>query len=345
MQKGLVGLGVIGCGNIGARMIEAFRDVKGGRLVGIADVNVDRAREIADRYGAKVATSDYQELLERDDIDAILVATPNFLHAKNAIDAAKAGKHVLVQKPMALSIEDADQMIFAARENNVILMSCFILRFTPSFAKAKELIDSGVIGKPLVIRTNFSHWGIYKAYKPASDWFYEKSKSGGGPLLDLGVHHFDLLRWITGNEVEEVMAQTATIDNPIEVEDNAFVNLKFSNGIRAQLFLSFTTANTSQAIEVYGTDGTIIAGPAGAIPVPLRLYTVAGNQKEAKGFVEVPVPNENSFTKAEQHFVDCILEGKEPMTTGIDGKKTIEIIQAAYRSAEHGKIVKLDPCH
>jgi predicted dehydrogenase len=237
-----VRFGLFGCGTIADKQLAGLAQVRRVRLAATADASAERAALLADRYGAARSYTDHRELLEDPDVDAVIVSTPNHLHAQHTIDAATAGKHVLVQKPLALTLQDVDAMDRAVQDAGVTAMALMMNRFTPSYVRLKELLDRQTFGPPLVYRTHFSHAGIYKSYKPSSNWFLERQKAGGGPLLDLGVHHFDLLRWLSGQEVVSVSAEVATLGVEQETENNAFVSLTFGDGAIAQLFLSFTTS-------------------------------------------------------------------------------------------------------
>lgn len=316
------------------------------RLVGLADINAARVEELSRRFGVQGGHADYRELLARRDVDAVLVLTPNFLHAEQSIAAAGAGKHVLCQKPLAMNLAEAGQMIAAARESGVTLMAAFVKRFWPYYVKVRQLIDQGVIGQVLSVRSQFSHSGIGKYYTPASDWFYDPSKSGGGPLNDLGVHHFDVMRWLIGAEAAEVSAEIATLGADVRVENNAAVSFRFTNGVLAQGYYSFTTIAppgvTLERLEVYGTKGTALVTLAHPGRVTVQVCAEEGPAAAMEGWVDLPVTEPvPAFALMLQHFVDCLHEGRAPVTTGEDGCRSIEMIHGAYTSAQEGRRVAL----
>lgn len=338
-------IGLIGCGTIAEKQLAGLAQTRLVRLVATADLNPDRANLLADRYDVLKRFTDHKELLAQDDVDAVIISTPNFLHAQQAIDAAEAGKHVLVQKPLALTIEDVVAMDRAAKSAGVTAMALMMNRFTPSYARLKESLDQDLLGTPLVFRSHFYHSGINKTYLPSSNWFLEKNKSGGGPLLDLGVHHFDLLRWLSGQEVKSVTAEIATLGNHQETEDNALVSLTFTNGSIAQLFLSFTTplppGLTPQKVEVYGTRGSAWCSPSTIERPPLRVYVDDTSSTAVHGITEVRMPDADPWTNTIEHFAQSIMDQKEPLTTFEDGRKALEIVLACYRSASEGRRVEL----
>lgn len=341
-----VGLGMIGVGTIAEKELTGLKGVHGARLVAVADVNEVRGREVARRFGVPKVYTSHQDLLADPAVDAVIISTPNFLHAPHAIDAAKAGKHILVQKPMALRLADCDAMIQAAREAGVKLMTLFMMRFMPSYQHLKTMLAEDVVGTPRIYRTHFSHAGIYKSYKPSSDWFYVRERSGGGPLSDLGVHHFDLLRWLTSSEIAEIAVQTDTLGEDLPVENNALVSLRFKNGMVAQLFLSFATPTppgyNMQRIEIFGTKGSVFAGPSTSERPPIRFYAEGALPSDINGFVDVRVPESDPWTGVTQHFVDCVREDRTPITTGEDGKRALEVILAGYYSAKIGRSVSVE---
>jgi Predicted dehydrogenases and related proteins len=347
MKENTLGLGVIGCGTIAERMLNAWRPhMKNARLVAVSDINRERVEYFRERFGIERGYADEHALLQDPDVDAVLVLTPNFLHAPQTIAAARAGKHVLCQKPLALTVEEAERMIDAAKEGGVTLMAAFVKRFWPYYAAVKKLIDDGALGRVTSIRTQFSHSGIGKYYVPASNWFNDRAKAGGGPLADLGVHHFDVMRWLVGAEVEYVSAEmTNPAGLPDALEDNAFVSLGFENGVVGQGYYSFTTVAppgvTLERLEVYGTTGSVIATLSHPGRVVVQYCTETGPLANL-GWVDLPVTEPiPAFGLMLQHFVDCIREGRRPVTVGEDGLRTVEIAEHAYISAREGRRVSL----
>jgi predicted dehydrogenase len=342
-----VGIGIIGCGTIAERMMAAWQPrMEGARLVSVMDVSPARLDVFKQKFGAPHVTTELDELLARPEVDAVLVLTPNFLHAPNSIAAAKARKHVLCQKPMAMSLDEARQMIDAAKENGVILMSSFMKRFWPYYVKLKSLLDEGVLGKLIAVRSQFSHSGIGKYYKPASQWFLDPAKSGGGPLVDLGVHHFDVLRWLVGAEVVSVSADTASLGQGKDVEDNALVNLRFANGVVGHGYYSFTTIAppgvTIERIEVYGSQGTAIATLQHPARCTVQLCAESGPAAPFGGWIDLPITEPvPAFALMLQNFADSVASGSTPRTTGEDGYRSLEICLAAYASAREGRRIDL----
>ncbi|MBM6596293.1 Gfo/Idh/MocA family protein [Microvirga pudoricolor] len=347
MKSDKLGIGIIGCGTIAERMIKAWHPhMRNARLVAASDINGGRVEHFKERFGVERGYAEESALLNDPDVDAVFVLTPNFLHAPQTIAAARAGKHVLCQKPLALTTDEASRMIDAAKENNVTLMAAFVKRFWPYYAAVRKLIDDGALGRVVSIRTQFSHSGIGKYYVPASNWFNDRAKAGGGPLADLGVHHFDVMRWLVGAEVDYVSAEMTNSNGVSDaLEDNAIVNLGFANGVVGQGYYSFTTVAppgvTLERLEVYGTVGSVIVTLSHPGRVVVQYCTETGPLANL-GWVDLPVTEPvPAFGLMLQHFVDCIREGRQPVTVGEDGLRTVEIAEHAYISAKEGRRVSM----
>ncbi len=342
-----IGIGVIGCGTIAERMLAAWHsNMSGAHFASVMDTNQDRVDVLCKRFDVPHGTTELDEILKRPDVDAVLILTPNHLHASHTIAAAKAGKHILCQKPLAMSLVEARQMIDAARDNQVLLMASFVKRFWPYYERVKSLIDEGVLGNIISVRTQFSHSGIGKYYKPSSNWFLDPAKSGGGPLIDLGVHHFDILRWIVGAEVVAVSAEISSLGQGEQVEDNALVNLRFANGVLGHGFYSFTTIAppgvTIERLEVYGSLGTVIATLQHPARCVVQLCTESGPGSTFGGWIDLPITEPvPAFGLMLQNFADAVIAKCAPRTTGEDGYRSIEICQAAYQSAREGRRIDI----
>ncbi len=226
-----IGIGVIGCGAIAveAHLPNYAADGR-ARLVAVADVDRARAEEAAARFGVPHIYEDYRELLARGDIEAVSICTPNDVHAEQAIAAAQAGKHILCEKPMAISLEQAEAMIAAASAAGVQLMVGFTHRFYSFNERAAALIAEGAIGKPYTVRVRFAHRGPYESWSARSDWFFDRRRAGGGAVLDMGIHALDLTRFLLGEEIESIWASIATLAHPIEAEDAAVLCLQLTGG-------------------------------------------------------------------------------------------------------------------
>jgi len=328
-----LGVGVIGCGAIGRtchlRGYEALPDEV--QILAVADVNEVRAKEAAERFDVPAVYTDYHHLLSREDIDAVSIATPNYLHAQQAIDALRAGKHVLCEKPMALDLESAQAMIEAATENDRQLMVGFTHRFHNFIRRAKELLESGTIGRPFMMRIRFAHEGPYTSWTAMSDWFFDPAKAGGGALLDMGIHAIDLFRYLLGDPLS-ISAQVATLVKDIAVEDNAIGVMTFPGQCMGYFEVGWTSKEGFLGVEVYGTEGSMIIDYV----TPIRLFTSEGGWQEITDCLGGGWPAEVAY------FVHCLREGKEVWPTGKDGLAALKIALAAYESSKGGRVISLD---
>lgn len=274
-------------------------------------------------------------------VQAISLCERNFLHAPLTIRALKAGVHVLCEKPMATNLEDAQAMIDAGQEGGVLLMIDQSQRYSPVHRKAKEVIESGLLGKMYHIQTAFGHSGP-ENWTPTAQWFFQKKYSGFGPLADLGVHKADLIRFLTGKEVKRVCGFRATLEKEnTDVEDNSVGLLEFSDGTMGTLCTSWTTKGTEDnSFTAFCEKGVLrISVEPGN---PLVVYSA-----ELGGKVTFDVPPVQTnvegqwFLGVVQDFVDAILGRKPCPIPGEEGYKALEIIVALDRSCEAGQWVEL----
>lgn len=328
-------VGIIGCGTIAEGQAIAAKQLKNTELVAVCDVIEENAREFAQKLKIPNVFTDYHEMLKVDLVDAIYNCTPNFMHKQVVVDAAKAKKHVLTQKPFANTIEEALEMCEAASENNIILQSAFFERFRGYCQAMKTCIESGEIGKLKMIKTQMSHEGIGDFYHPKTKWFDDLVLAGGGCLADMGAHHLDLMRWLTDSEVKFIDAQIDEVGTGIP-EKNALVNITYHNGIMAQGHWSFLTVAPEgvcyDKFELYGDKGTLfVTWDRNNAP---RFQIVKKGDLQWKDY---PYEEIDGFFAMQKHFAECILHQKQPMTTGYDGVKSVETILAAYKSAATGE--------
>ncbi len=329
----MIKIGVIGCGAISERKhLPLFAECSQGEVVAVADVREEKAKDIAAKFGVKDYYSRWEEMMKRDDIEAVSIATPNFLHREMAVAAAEAGKHVLVEKPIATSLEEAEEMIKAAKENSVILMVQQTQRFSPRTQKVKELIEEGIIGKINTIRGKIGNPGP-ENWSPTGKWFFNKKQSFGGALADVGIHIIDLIRWIMGKEVKEVSAFLGTLEKKIEVEDNGICLFRFEGGPLGIAEASWTTKPGMAQMSFYGEKGSLTANLWGENPLTVNLSSMEKITPE--------IPAEGKYGTPFQYFLDCIEKGDEPFISGEEAKKSLEIILAAYESSAARKVIDL----
>lgn len=342
-----VKFGIIGCGSICRyRHAPELADNKQAEIVAFCDIVPERAEAMVELYGGKAYT-DYKEVIANPDVDAIVVCTPNYLHGPITIEALKAGKHVLCEKPMATSAEEAENMIKAAKESGKFLMIGHNQRLMPPHVKAKEILDSGKLGKVLTFRTAFGHagpegWCVDKSLKT---WFFQKDKAFVGAMGDLGVHKADLIRWLLGEEITEVGAFVETLDKRYEngelinVDDNATCILRSESGIIGNLIASWTyRGGEDNGTILYCENGVMKIGydPNFQVTIEYRDGTqefynvgaIATNEKQVSSGVS-------------ELFVDCIVNNRAPEISGEEGYAALKIVLACLKSAETRQIVKV----
>lgn len=340
VKIGLVGAGFVA--NIHCNVFSKFPNVE---LVGISSYRKRRAASLIDRYGIKNGYfKDYNDLFKLD-LDAVLLRVPNYLHREIALAAINAGHHLLIEKPLAMNSCEGEEIVEAAKkagkeiyygENNI---------YAPASRKVKEIVNQGVLGRIYMGRGKEQHSG------PHSEWFYKREFSGGGVLLDLGIHDIACLMWFLEDEIEKVFCQTTLIQpdrgkfGKCEVEDNAVGVLFFKKGTMIMIEESWTApGGYDMKYELYGTDGQLIVDPCRNNQIVA--YTKKGieyavEKAETTAGWTYPVPGEDylwGYFHEMEHFIDCITKGASSYTSGEFALQVIKIIETMYRSAETGNI-------
>ncbi|MDM8098807.1 Gfo/Idh/MocA family protein [Oceanobacillus oncorhynchi] len=337
-------IAVIGCGSIAKhRHLPEYAANKHVEITAVCDIVGERAEEAAVKYEAKAYT-DYKELLKQDDIDAVSVCLPNYLHAPVSVDALNAGKHVLCEKPMATSAEEADQMIEAAQRSGKKLMIGHNQRFVNSHQKARELIASGAVGKVYSFRTTFGHGGPEGWSADGKDsWFFKKDEAFIGAMGDLGVHKADLIRYLLQDEFVEVGAfvETSAKENA-NVDDNATLILKSEKGTIGTLAASWAyTAKEDNSTIIYGEKATLRLEDDPAYSLVVQ-YTNGETVKYELGAIQSNDEGGQTTTHVIDHFIDSIQNDTTPLIDGEEGKKSLAIILAALESVETKRIYSLE---
>ncbi|WP_407408666.1 Gfo/Idh/MocA family protein [Peribacillus sp.] len=333
---------VLGCGTIArVRHLLEYDNNKEVEIAAVCDIVEERAEEMAKLYGAEAFT-DYRDVLENKEIDVISICLPNYLHASVTIAALNAGKHVLCEKPMATSKDEAEAMIKAGKLNQKKLMIAHNQRFVASHQKAKEIIESGKLGKIYSFSTTFGHPGPEEwSIDGAESWFFDKERAFIGAMGDLGVHKADLMRYLLG-EFSEVGAfiETNAKENT-EVDDNAVCILRTESGIIGTLTASwaYVTGGDNSTI-IYGENGTLRleADPVYSLIEEYRDGTIINHQLEK---IQTNEEGGQSNSSIIDYFITSILENSEPPIPGEEGMKSLEVILAAIESQETRQIVSL----
>lgn len=335
-------VGVLGCGTIArVRHLLEYDNNKEVEIAAVCDIVEERAEEMAKLYGAKAFT-DYRDVLENKEIDVISICLPNYLHASVTIAALNAGKHVLCEKPMATSKDEAEAMIAAGKLNEKKLMIAHNQRFVASHQKAKEIIESGKLGKIYSFFTTFGHpgpeeWSIDRA----ESWFFNKDQAFIGAMGDLGVHKADLMRYLLGDFSEVGAFIETNAKQNTDVDDNAVCILRTESGIIGTLTASwaYVTGGDNSTI-IYGENGTLRleADPVYSLIEEYRDGTIINHQLEK---IQTNEEGGQSNSSIIDYFVTSILENTEPPIPGEEGMKSLEVILAAIESQETRQIVSL----
>ena len=335
---------LVGCGRIAKRHSEllGLNEIDNASLVAVCDIVEDKARKIGKQFNVPFYT-DMNEMMKNENIDVVSVLTESGYHAQNVIDLAKYGKHIVVEKPMALTIDDADEMIKACDENNAKLFVVKQNRFNVPVVKLREAMDAKRFGK-LVLGTIRVRWCRDQNYYDQADW-RGKWSMDGGVLTNQASHHVDLLEWMMG-DVESVFAKSTTALVNIEAEDTAVVTLKFKNG--ALGIIEATTAvrpkDLEGSISILGEKGTVeIGGFAVNKMLHWNFTDKIDGDDEVMVNYSVNPPNVYGFGHQAyyEHVVDSVLNNKAQLVDGLVGRKSLELVMAIYESIETEKEVFL----
>ena len=340
-----VGVGLIGTGFISAIHAESLARVAGARVVAVASPTADHAAQFAARFSIPTHFSDYRQMLERDDVELVLIGAPNDLHAQITIDAAASGKHVVVEKPMALNLAEADRMIGACRSAGVKLMYAEELCFAPKYVRLKALVDSGALGTPTLIKQSEKHDG------PHAPHFWDVDRSGGGVTMDMGCHAIEFFRWMLGGaSVRSVYAQMSTSVHAAKTrgDDNAILIFELDGGVTAMAEESWTKpGGMDDRAEVYGSEGVAYANLLqgnSILAYSARGYDYAVEKAGSTRGWSFTIYEElwnYGFPQELEHIVDCVANDQQPLVSGEDGRAVLEALFAAYASAGSGRKVTL----
>lgn len=338
-----VGVGVIGCGAIATVHAENFYRLPESELVATADVIEERTKALAKRFEAKAWYTDYRDLLKRNDITAVSICLPPYLHGEVGIACAEAGKHILVEKPIAHNLIDTDKLIKAARKAGVKLSVLHEYRFNEAVQWVHEAIERGEIGKLILGDLWAKGYRTDEYY--GDGWRGKWSTAGGGVIISQTIHWLDLFQWFFG-PVDEVYGNIDTLTHKIEVEDVAGAVIRFKNKAIGTCVAS-TSVKPSFPIRIdaHGSKGTLVLEGQ---PEGLRAKLLTEKEQVKKECIPKPLPIVTAppFVPPEGHrlpiidFLTGIIEDREPAVIGEEGRKSLEIAMAIYKSAKSDKAIK-----
>lgn len=340
-----VRVGIVGSQFISRIHAEALQSVPQAELFAVASPTAGHAEAFARQFAIPHWVTDYQRLLEMDEIDMVLLGVPNDLHCPFTVQAAAAGKHVVCEKPLCLNLREADEMIAACRRAGVKLMYAEELCFAPKYVRLKQLLDQGALGRPTLLKQAEKHDG------PHAPHFWDVQRSGGGVAMDMGCHAIEFFRWMLNKPpIRTVYAQLATQVHADKTrgDDNALILLEFEGGCLALAEESWTKpGGMDDRAEVYGSLGVAYADLLRGNSIVT--YSAVGYDYAVEkagstrgwSFTIYEEAWNYGFPQEMAHFVDCVANDKPPRETGEDGRAVLEAIFAAYHSAATGTKVAL----
>jgi myo-inositol 2-dehydrogenase / D-chiro-inositol 1-dehydrogenase len=346
-----VRVGLIGSGFVSSIHYEAFRSARGSEVIAVASPTPGRAEQFAAHRGITHHFNDFRRLLDLKEVDLVVLGIPNDLHCEITCLAAGAGKHVVVEKPMALNLAECDRMIAACQQAGVILGYAEELCFAPKYARLKQLISEGALGKVHLVKQSEKHDG------PHTNWFYDTTRSGGGVTFDMGCHAIEFFRWLLGDSsnsgkarIQSVYAQMGTYTHRDKTngDDEAVLLLTFEGGAIGLAEESWTKpGGMDDRAEAFGSEGQayadVLYGNA-LRAFSRRGYGYAVEKAGATTGWSFPIYEEiwnYGFPQEMEHFVACVRDGTEPRENGRDGRAVVEAVHALYASAARGQRIEL----
>jgi len=346
------GVAVFGCGGVSAGHFSAYTANPRVRLIAAVDVRPEVAEAAARKWGAAHWYSSVEEALADTDVQIVDLCLPHHLHAPVAIQAARAGKHVFVEKPIANTLDEANAMIAACRENGVLLMVDQTKRYQNRHRTIKRLLDEGYIGDPVLVKAAYLQdityaWHHMEPERLKGYWKHD------GVISGIGIHVLDMLRWLIGEavEVQAVVSTSDLIDRERKTEDTGIVLLRFANGCVGEATVSYVLNDPrygagwdAMPIQIYGRHGSLSMDENDTITVVSGKITGPGPglfQLHTKPPVGAPRPPPEGMAGAIEHLLDCLETGAQPLTHGEDARASLELVEAAYQSVREGRAVQL----
>lgn len=341
--------GILGCGTAAVPVCAAIAQLPETAIGCVYDVNADMARDLGERYNVPVA-SDLDALLGHPDVDAVYIAVPHYLLASLAQRVLAAGRHALVEKPMALDVAQADALIALAEEKGLRLGVFYEMRFAPIYAQSREIVQSGALGKifgvkvQTLINKPLSYWQVGYGGRSFTPWRGEKDKAGGGVTLMNTSHLLDAVWYITGLQITRISAEYGTLVSNVQVEDTLAANFRFDNDAIGNLFAGAHIAGASgdERIEIYGTGGTLrLPDPYSQKPMQAWLNEPLG-EIPALEWYTLPHVTNNVFERAVQEFARAVQEKRPAPINGTDARRVLQTVLTMYRAADEKRVITLD---
>ena len=336
MKKKILNVGVISCSDMAQSHMLAVKNHEQAYLAAICDVDEEKLREAGDKMGVEARYTDYRELLRHPGLDAVIIVTPDQLHREMVEESLKAGLHVLCEKPLALLREDLNAIVAASRASDKKLMVGQICRFTPGFAKAKELIDAGELGDIYYVESESAH--DYQAILSENGWRSDPDRNG---VVGGGCHAVDLLRWVAGDPIEVTAYANHKMLPIVPYDDCTIAILRFENDVIGKVFVSTGCKRAyTMRSSFYGTKGTVVCDNTS----PSITFYKSREENPAEleeREIEVDIANHNTFGEF-RAFADAILNDKPVPTDALQGAKTIAACMAIVNSANERRTIAPD---
>lgn len=350
---------IIGCGKMAQVHAQALMNMQEAQLVAVQSRSLDKAKAFGAPYHAEAYT-DIAEMIRREKIDVVVICTPHPAHKAATVTAFENGAHVLVEKPLAISLDDCDAMINAGKSASRLLGMISQRRFIPAALRIRQAIDAGKLGTPMLGFVVMYGWRD-ETYYNSDPWRGSWAAEGGGVLVNQAPHQLDLLQWFMGSEFDEVYGAWNNINHPyIEVDDTAVAIVRFKNGALANIMVSNAQKpGIYSKVHIHGSNGAtagvqtdggamFLPGRSAVLEPPLNdLWTIPGEEAMLDQWKAEDTQLFHSINAAEyfirlqhQDFIQAIKENRKPLVTGSDGRKTVELFNAIYRSSNERKPVK-----
>jgi len=350
LEKDKIYFAIIGCGAIANIHAKAINAIEGAELKAVADVNIDSAKNFAQRYGIKDYYGDYRELLKDESIDIVNICTPSGLREEIVIECARAGKHIIAEKPIEVTLEKIDRMIKECEKHRVTLAGIFNNRYNRNYRIVYDTIQKGRFGR-LILGDVYVKWYRDKEYYTRSGWRGTWRFDGGGALMNQSIHFIDLLQWYMG-PVESVKAYTTqAVHKYIETEDLGVAIVRFKNG--ALGVIEGSTAlypGLYDRIEIHGENGSVLIENSQIVrwefkdqePIDEEIRKNRGLETFELGSSRDPMEIPYELHRREiEDIINCLREGKAPPIDGYEARKAVEIIIAIYRASKTGEEIRL----
>ena len=336
MKKKILNVGVISCSDMAQSHMLAVKNHEQACLVAVCDVDAEKLREAGDKMGVEARYTDYRELLRHPGLDAVIIVTPDQLHREMVEESLKAGLHVLCEKPLALLREDLNATVAASRASDKKLMVGQICRFTPGFAKAKELIDAGELGDIYYVESEYAH--DYQDILSENGWRSDPNRNG---VVGGGCHAVDLLRWVAGDPIEVTAYANHKMLPIVPYDDCTIAILRFENDVIGKVFVSTGCKRAyTMRSSFYGTKGTVVCDNTSPSITFYKSQEENPAELEERE-IEVDIANHNTFGEF-RAFADAILNDKPIPTDALQGAKTIAACMAIVDSANERRTIAPD---